>query len=87
MFDHDYFDVCDFEQLPLDTDTYLVDIADAKEYEDMMLKLFEGSGEYEHVGYVSYVAARATPLNLFTISLHQSERSLSETHPSCRMWN
>ncbi|MGD9685783.1 MAG: hypothetical protein AB7U43_02280 [Desulfobacter sp.] len=57
MFDHHFFEVCDFEQIPLDTDTYLVDMAYAREYEEMMLKLFDG-GEYEAVGYVGYVAAR-----------------------------
>lgn len=58
MFYHEMFDNYSFEQIPLDRDIYIVDEIYLREYEDSMLRFFEDA-EYEHIGYVSYVAARA----------------------------
>lgn len=51
------FDKYDFEDIPLDQDLFLVDVAFLEEYENSMLRLFEGAA-YENIGYVSFVAAR-----------------------------
>lgn len=58
MFNHDLFDQYSFEKIPLDRDIYVVDEIYMSEYENTMLRFFEGA-EYEQIGYVSYVAARS----------------------------
>ena len=67
MFDHEMFDNYRFEEIPLDRDIYVVDEAYLHDYEGSMLRLFEG-GEYEYIGYVSYVAARAINDNSVELS-------------------
>jgi hypothetical protein len=57
LFEHKMFDNYAFDDIPLNRDIYIVDDAYLREYEESMLRLFAG-GEYEYVGYVSYVAAR-----------------------------
>jgi hypothetical protein len=58
MFDHQNFDVYRFDEVPLDRDTYLMDELYLDEYENHMLRVFEGSREHP-VGYISYAAVRA----------------------------
>lgn len=57
MFAHAKFDKYDFEDIPLNQDLFLVDVAFLEEYENSMLRVFEGAA-YEHIGFVSFVAAR-----------------------------
>ena len=57
MFEHKAFDKYAFEEIPLNRDLFLMDAAFIEEYEDVMLKFFEGA-EYEYIGYISYVAGR-----------------------------
>lgn len=59
MFDHPYFDKYGFDEIPLDRDLYLMDEIWTNQYEQSLLRVFEGqeSGN-ESVGYISYAAAR-----------------------------
>ncbi len=57
MFDHEYFEVHPFENVPLNRDCYLMDECYIYEYEASMLGVFAGN-ESENIGYVSFVAAR-----------------------------
>jgi len=67
LFNHEMFDNYSFEQIPLDRDLYVVDEIYLREYENSMLRFFEGA-EYEYIGYVSYVAARAINKNSVELS-------------------
>lgn len=67
MFDHEMFDNYSFEQIPLDRDLFVVDEIYLHEYENSMLRFFEGA-KYECIGYVSYVAARAINDNSVELS-------------------
>lgn len=67
MFKHELFDIYSFDEIPLDRDIYLVDEKYIAEYENSMLQFFEGA-EYEFVGYVSYIAARAIKENSIELS-------------------
>jgi len=67
LFNHKLFDKYGFDEVPLDRDIYIVDETYLSEYEDLMLRFFEGA-EYESVGYVSYVAARAINDNSIELS-------------------
>jgi len=58
LFDHVDFDRYSFEKIPLDRDLYLMDEKWMAEYEQALLKLFNG-GPYETVGYIAYAAARS----------------------------
>lgn len=58
MFDHELIEKHPFESIPLDRDLYLMDEKWMPAYEEALLTLFRG-GEYDHVGYISYAAARA----------------------------
>ncbi|MBI5676658.1 MAG: hypothetical protein HZC48_12690 [Nitrospirae bacterium] len=58
MFDDDRFDKYEYENIPIDRDSYLVDEKYAAEYEAMYLKVFQGQ-EFEPVGYISRIAVRA----------------------------
>ncbi len=57
MFEHEIFDVYEFNQIPLNTDLYLRDEVFIKEYESSLLTLHNG-GKWVSVGVVSPVAAR-----------------------------
>lgn len=57
LFAHAKFDKYDFEDIPLDQELFLVDVDFIEEYENSMLRFFEGAA-YEEIGYVSFVAAR-----------------------------
>lgn len=67
MFNHAMFDNYIFEQIPLDQDLFVVDEIYLCEYENSMLRFFEGA-EYASIGYVSYVAARAINNNSVELS-------------------
>ena len=58
MFDHEYFDVCAFEDVPLDRDLYLISEEFLDDYERYMLKVFGGTAPEEPVGLVGFLAAR-----------------------------
>jgi hypothetical protein len=62
LFEHKRFDTFAFEDIPLDRDIFVVSDEYARDYEEMMLRLFEG-GEYSPVGFVSYAAVSATNEN------------------------
>ena len=57
MFEHEYFEVCQFEDVPLNCDCYLMDECYLQEYEASLLDVFSGNGG-DSIGYISYVAAR-----------------------------
>lgn len=57
MFHHPRFEKYSFERIPLNRDIYLMGEKWMKEYEESLVKFFEG-GEDENVGYVVSVAAR-----------------------------
>ena len=67
MFDHKQFDNYSFENIPLDQDLFVMDEAFLHEYESSMLRFFDGA-DYEHVGYISYVAVRAVKKNSLELS-------------------
>lgn len=69
MFDHEMFDKYEFENIPLDQDLFVVDEVYIEEYENSMLRFFEGA-VHEHVGYVSYVAARKINSSSIELSLY-----------------
>ncbi|MDG4546622.1 MAG: hypothetical protein PQ612_10715 [Rickettsiales bacterium] len=58
MFEHEKFDVYDYAEIPLNRDCYLMDEKYIDEYEKSFLDFFDGA-EYEHVGYISYIAVRS----------------------------
>lgn len=58
MFEHSDFDVYTVDDIPLGTDLFLRDEAFMQDWEIANLRCFDG-GEYEQVGYVSFVAAEA----------------------------
>ena len=61
------FDTYSFEQIPLNHDIFVVDEISIREYENSMLSFFNGA-EYESIGSVSYVAARAVNPNSVELS-------------------
>ncbi len=54
MFNHEMFDNYSFEQIPLDRDLFVVDEIYLREYENSMVKFFEGA-EYEYIGYIGSI--------------------------------
>ncbi len=66
MFDHELYDVHDFESIPLNQDLYIVDEVYLKEYDRAMIQFFNGA-DYQYVGFVSPMAARK--INNTTIEL------------------
>ena len=56
-FSHPKFTSLTFEQVPTDTDLYLVDEKWLREWEAAWLRFFEGA-EFENVGYVSEAIVR-----------------------------
>ena len=57
MFNHEYFDIYEFKDLPVGEDCYLMDEKWMVEYEKMMLKSFD-SKKYEPVGYISHASVK-----------------------------
>lgn len=57
MFDHEYFDVYQFEDVPLNCDCYIMDECYLQEYEASILDVFAGKGG-DPIGYISYAAAK-----------------------------
>ena len=67
MFEHENFDVYDFNDIPLNRDCYLMDEKYIKEYEKSLLVLF-GGGDYNNVGLVSFVSANKVYDNSIELS-------------------
>ena len=67
MFDHVNFDKYVFEDIPLEQDLFVVDEIYLEEYENSMLRYFDGA-DYEAIGYVSYVAVRKINDNSIELS-------------------
>lgn len=67
LFEHENFDNYEFENIPLNCDLYVMDEVFIKEYENSLLKLFDG-GEHESIGCVSYVGARKVNENSVELS-------------------
>lgn len=57
MFEHLYFDVYPFDDIPLDRDCFLMDETYIEEYEKSLLSVFSG-GDCEPIGYISYASVR-----------------------------
>ena len=57
MFEHQYFDVYDYNNIPLNRDCYLIDQIYINDYEKSLLKVFNNQ-KYGNVGYIAYVAVR-----------------------------
>jgi len=57
VFEHDFFDVYPFAEVPLERDCYLMDERYLHEYEAWLLNCFEGNGR-DPIGYVAFVAGR-----------------------------
>lgn len=51
MFEHENFEVYNFNEIPLEEESILMDECWMKDYEQAMLDSFS-SGEYKNVGYV-----------------------------------
>ena len=66
MFEHQNFKVHTYDNIPLNEDCFVMDEKYLKEYEEMMIALFN-DGEYEPIGLVSYAAVRK--VNKFSIEL------------------
>ena len=58
MFEHDDIDVYEMHDVPLDRDIFLMGEEWLSPYDQALTSLLAG-GEYEYVGYVSYVCVRA----------------------------
>lgn len=67
MFDHDLIEKHAFENIPLDRDIYLMDEKWMQAYEKALLTFLDGS-DYDHVGYISYAAARAISAEAIELS-------------------
>ncbi len=67
MFDHKYFDVYKYNEIPLDRDCYIMDQKYIEEYEESLLKSFNGENS-EPVGYIGYVAVNKIHLNSVELS-------------------
>lgn len=67
LFDHKMFNKYEFEDVPLDQDIFIVDEVYLKEYEEMMLKFFDGA-EHKNIGNVSHVGARKINNNFIELS-------------------
>ncbi len=67
MFEHHLFDKYTFEKIPLGRDIFVMNEIFIKDYENMLLELFDG-GEYKHLGYISYFAARKINANSVEMS-------------------
>lgn len=67
MFDHENFEVYDFENVPLDEDSYLMDECYMDEYELAMLNSFS-TDEYTNVGYIGWIEARRITKNSMELS-------------------
>jgi len=57
MFEHQNFKVHPYDNIPLNEDCIMMDEKYLKEYEEMMINLFNGS-DYENIGYVCYTSVR-----------------------------
>ena len=57
MFEHEYFDVYPFEEVPLNRDLYLMDEMHVEAYERNMLAAFDGNSQ-PPPGLIAYAAAR-----------------------------
>ena len=68
MFDHPHFDHYDFEHVPIDRDLYLMDRIWIEDYERSMRNAFNGRGEEEPVGSITYAAARTISKDFIELS-------------------
>lgn len=57
MFKHEYFEVCQFEDIPLNCDCYLMDECYIQEYEASMLEVFADNGGHP-IGEIGYISPR-----------------------------
>jgi len=69
LFQHENFDNYKFEEIPLNRDLFLIDECYLHQYENAMLKVFDGK-KYQHVGKVGYISARAITENTIELSWH-----------------
>ncbi len=98
MFEHENFDVLEFDAIPLNRDCILMDEAYIQPYEESLLKQFKGE-DHEAVGYVGYIACRKINENSMELSwypnIHDRFHEVSITLPKdqlivcveCWLWN
>lgn len=67
MFENKNFNICEWEQIPLDCDCFLIDEIYMQEFEKACLDYFGGS-EYRPVGYISHIGVRKINTNSLEIS-------------------
>jgi hypothetical protein len=67
MFEHRLFQIYDFAKVPLDAEIFLVDEKWMADWEQAMVRMFEG-GEYANVGYISWAVARSLRTSSMEIS-------------------
>lgn len=77
LFEHPYFDVYLFEEVPLECDCYLMDETYIKEYEASLLDVFAGKGG-DPIGYISYAAVRK--INEYSLHLSWYPNVFSRFH-------
>ncbi len=67
LFQHEDFDNYKFEEIPLNRDLFLIDECYLHQYENAMLKVFDGK-KYQHVGKVGYITGGAITENTIELS-------------------
>jgi len=68
VFTHENFDIYEYKSIPLNRDCCLMDIKYAKEYEQSLLKIFDGAEEYEPVGRIAPVSVQNISENSLKLS-------------------
>lgn len=67
MFEHEYFDRIQFENIPLNRDCYLMDECYIPEYEASLLEVFEDKGG-DPIGEIGFIAPRRINQNTLDLS-------------------
>jgi len=67
MFDHEIFEVFEFENIPMHRDCFLMDEKYMREYEENTLRVFAGGYDKE-VGLISWVACDSIRENSLELS-------------------
>ncbi len=67
MFEHEDIEVHAMENVPLDRDLFMMDVAWMADYEAALLKGIAG-GEWDNIGYISYICARSISKDSLEIS-------------------
>jgi len=69
LFDHEFFDVYSYEEIPLNRDCYLMDEIYIEEYEKSWVNVFNGGDSEPYaVGFISHIAVRGINSNSIELS-------------------